>query len=180
MKIYTKVGDKGNTSLLSGKKVPKYNERIEAYGTIDELNSFVGLLNSYEIGHDEKEFLLFIQNKLFNIGSELANDIVSNKIKKINDADILSIENAIDYIEKKLEPLNSFILPGGSTIVSTCHICRTICRRAERLCVKLNSIVEINYHLIIFLNRLSDYFFVLSRKLSMDFGTKEIIWNSEL
>jgi len=181
MKIYTKTGDKGTTSLLSGNRVSKYNIRIEAYGTIDELNSFIGYLRSLEIDSETLEKLIFIQTKLFSIGSILALD--ENKyniqIPEIVEQDILMLENEMDKIEAIVPKLKNFILPGGHPTVGLAHVCRSICRRAERLIVRLAEENEINELIIIFVNRLSDYFFMLSRKFMHDFNVDEVIWNNK-
>ena len=180
MKIYTKTGDKGTTSLLSGERVKKFNLRIDAYGTVDELNSFVGYLRSSKIKTEDVEFLIKIQNKLFNLGAFLAmtKENPNLKMTKISDDDIKALETEMDKIESKLPKLSNFILPGGNQAISLSHVCRSICRRAERLCVQLAEIEKIEDKLIMYLNRLSDYFFVLSRKLTYDFKVEEIIWNS--
>lgn len=179
MKIYTKTGDKGKTSLVGGTRVPKYHQRIEAYGTVDELNSYIGLIRSGEVEENEKQILIKIQNTLFNLGAVLAlENEKKDKIKlpQVNSDDVELLEKEIDKINEELPPLNNFILPGGNTVVSFCHIARCICRRVERLCVKLreeNLTEDINLH---YLNRLSDYLFVLARKLSKDLKAEEIEW----
>jgi len=179
MKIYTKTGDKGQTSLLSGNRVSKYNSRIEAYGTVDELNSFIGFLRSLDIDTYTVELLKLIQNRLFSIGSTLALD--ENKynivIPKISEIDIEILEKEMDRIESELPKLSNFILPGGHQSVGMAHICRSVCRRAERLIVKLSENEEIDELVIKFVNRLSDYFFMLSRKFMKDFNVEEVIWN---
>jgi len=181
MKIYTKTGDKGTTSLLSGERVEKFNLRISTYGTVDELNSFVGYLRSSEIKKEDVEFLIKIQNKLFNLGALLAtvNKNKNLKISEISDNDIKTLENEMDKIEINLPNLTSFVLPGGNQAVSLGHVCRSICRRAERLCVQLSKTETIEEKLIMYLNRLSDYFFVLSRKITYDFNVDEIIWETD-
>jgi len=168
LKIYTKTGDKGQTSLLTGKRVAKSHPRLEAYGTIDELNSFVGLLASYKISENDLAFLENIQHNLFNIGALLAMDEKRPqfKIKDIEENDILEIEKEMDIISNLLPRLTSFILPGGSQSIATAHVCRAICRRAERICVHLSENEDIDSNLIIYINRLSDYFFLLSRKIA--------------
>ncbi|MCF6240238.1 MAG: cob(I)yrinic acid a,c-diamide adenosyltransferase [Bacteroidales bacterium] len=178
MKIYTKTGDKGTTSLLSGERVPKYHERIEAYGTIDELNSFVGLLRSADIKKEDNEFLIKIQHHLFNIGSLLAlgDKEVKFKMPEITENEILEIEQAMDKMDNNLPKLKSFVLPGGEQTVAYCHVCRSICRRAERLIIKLNTENKINKHLLQYINRLSDYFFMLSRKIAHEKDFEEIKW----
>ena len=174
MKIYTKTGDKGETSLLNGGRVTKSNDRISAYGSTDELNSFIGLLASDNIKTSHKTDLFEIQNKLFHIGSMLAIKGNHNlKIPEITKEDIHLIEEKIDILDKKLPQLKEFIIPGGSQETAHCHICRSICRRAEREIVKLSCNEPVNKLIIQYLNRLSDYFFVLSRSLSHESGIEE-------
>jgi cob(I)alamin adenosyltransferase len=181
-RVYTKTGDKGYTSLLGGTKVPKNNLRIEAYGTIDELNSFIGLLSDH-LASDKSKFmeqelqLNIIQNNLFKIGSVVSKDPNSKlgfELSSINSEDIKSLENWIDKMDDNLPELKNFILPGGHIYVSTAHVARTVCRRAERLCV-LESVPS---DILIYLNRLSDYLFVLSRHISYVLGVEEKIWKS--
>lgn len=187
-KIYTKTGDKGSTSLFGGKRVGKDDEQIEAYGTIDELNSYIGCLRDYinESTISDKsniiEFLIPIQDRLFSIGAHLATDY--NKLEKVKemlppllDEDIKLLEHAIDEMEKNLEPMKFFVLPGGNKIVSYCHIARCVCRRAERNVVRyLKTQSYIEPHILPYLNRLSDYLFVLSRYLSKQLNVQEIRW----
>lgn len=177
-KIYTKGGDKGETSLLGGTRVPKYHDRIEAYGTLDELNSYIGLIRDQEINEHYKEILFDIQNVLFIAESHLAADKVENieQLPKLNPDRITLLENEIDSMNEELVPLKSFILPGGHTVVSYCHIARTICRRAERLVIKLASQYDINPVIVKYLNRLSDYLFVLARKIAKDFNVEDTLW----
>jgi cob(I)alamin adenosyltransferase len=178
MKIYTKGGDKGQTSLLGGKRVLKSDPRIEAYGTIDELNANLGFLRDLEISETVKGDLFNIQNKLFVIGSILAceDDPAQYNLTNIDEMDIAFLEMGIDAMEKKLPVLRNFILPGGHIAVSQCHICRCICRRAERHVVLLGE-VEVQEEVIIkYLNRLSDYLFVLARFLGHELGIEEINW----
>jgi cob(I)alamin adenosyltransferase len=177
-KIYTKGGDKGETSLLGGTRVPKYHDRIEAYGTLDELNSFIGLIRDQEINSHYKDILLDIQNKLFIAESILAADKeeLIDKLPKLNPKDIQLLENEIDTMDKEVPELKSFILPGGHTIVSYCHIARTICRRSERLVIKLQSQYKIDPLINRYLNRLSDYLFVLARKIAKDNNADETLW----
>ncbi len=178
MKIYTKTGDKGTTSLIGGKRVAKYHPRIEAYGTVDELISNIGLLRDQDIDHEAKLFLIQIQDKLMNCASILAADCTDCKVKipKILSEDIKTVELEIDKMETLLEPLESFILPGGHPIVSMCHICRTICRRCERIIIKLSEETPVPDELIIYINRLSDFFFVLSRKAAKELNIDQIPW----
>lgn len=179
MKIYTKTGDKGLTSLFGGARISKDDIRIEAYGTVDELNAFVGnLYDKLEIT-DVKEILFIVQNKLFNIGSILATDPSKNfNLPGINLEDVLLLEEQIDGMEQNLHPLKNFILPSGHEWVSSAHLCRTICRRAERRVITLSNSAEVDNNIIVYLNRLSDYFFVLSRYLISDLGIEEIKWKS--
>lgn len=181
MKIYTKRGDMGKTSLLSGERVAKYDERIEAYGTIDELNSFVGLLRAGELSKTDGLFLINIQNKLFNLGANLAVvDIKSNlKLPDLAEEDVVLLETEMDTIEEVVPKLKNFVLPGGNQTVAYCHVCRSICRRAERLIVKLSASVDVDGQIIKYINRLSDYFFQLSRKIAFDLDIEEEIWNSK-
>jgi cob(I)alamin adenosyltransferase len=178
MKIYTKGGDKGKTSLLGGKRVSKSDMRIEAYGTVDELNANIGLLKDYDISDHYKVSLLKIQNDLFKIGSILACEVDPDQynLSRIQDPDISEIEELIDEMEKELPVLKNFILPGGDLAVSQCHIARCVCRRSERLIVLLSEVEEIGEVIIRYLNRLSDYLFVLARKIGFDKGIKEINW----
>lgn len=179
-KIYTKTGDAGKTSLIGGTKVPKSHIRIQAYGTIDELNSFIGLLNDQISDTHSREMLREIQDRLFTIGSSLACDPdkeIVMKIPDLKESDILLLETEIDQMNAKLPEMKSFILPGGHVSVSAAHICRTICRRAERLIVELDEKERLDQPLIIkYLNRLSDYFFVLARWLGHLLGATETKW----
>lgn len=180
LKIYTKTGDKGETSLIGGKRVPKYHIRTEAYGTLDELNSYIGLIRDQQINNHYKEILLGIQNKLFNIGSLLASENPIVKSHLISNGDITLLENEIDTMNEHLPSLHSFLLPGGNTVVSYCHIARCICRRGERvstLLAKDNSVDEI---ILKYLNRLSDYLFVLARKIAFDINAPETLWNASV
>ena len=171
MKIYTKTGDEGTTALFGGKRVSKADLRVDAYGTVDELNSYLGLLF-------EEDLILDIQDRLFTLGSMLATEPGNTKVKipHLREEDIIVLEKAIDKMEESLEPMKHFVLPGGHQTVSFCHIARTVCRRAERLTVALNSIEPIDPLIIKYLNRLSDYLFVLSRFLSKKLGAKETPW----
>jgi cob(I)alamin adenosyltransferase len=179
MKIYTKSGDKGKTSLIGGKRVSKDDIQIDAYGTIDELNSNLGLLRDYCSLESDKSFILNIQKDLFIIGSLLAVDYSKKSNEERIDFSqnkIRLIENKIDEIDLSLPKMTNFIIPGGHVTVSTCHISRSICRRAERKCIKFAKQFELNNDILIYLNRLSDYLFVLSRKISLDTNTQEIKW----
>lgn len=181
MKIYTKTGDKGETSLFNGTRVKKNNKRIITYGTVDEVNSHIGLLLYYikldERLKDIEEILVKTQNQLFILGSDLANpDTKLKDYPRINNEDVIFIEKAIDKLEETLEPLKSFILPGGSIESSHCHIIRTIVRRSE---VNITSLLldnEINQTCLIYLNRLSDLFFILARVINKLKNIKDIPW----
>ncbi len=179
-KIYTKTGDKGETGLFGGDRVSKDSIRIEAYGTVDELNSFIGLAVVEVKDIEVKNLLVKIQNELFVVGSNLAipdnQKDKKNIIPKISEDFFNEAENAIDHYEEKLEPLKNFILPGGTKSSSILNICRTVCRRAERRVVALNNAEKIDEKIIIFLNRLSDLFFVLARYENHVAGTQDIIW----
>lgn len=178
MKIYTKTGDKGQTSLIGGTRVPKYHIRIETYGTVDELNSYVGLIGCQDIDVHDQLLLKEIQDRLFTIGASLASDPERSKMKipDLTEGDIAVLEGEMDSMNEKLPELKHFILPGGNTVVSYCHLARCVCRRAERLIVQLAEDSFVDSNITIYLNRLSDYLFVLGRKLSADKGTPENIW----
>lgn len=178
MKIYTRKGDKGESSLLGGTKVQKDDIRLEAYGTVDELNAFIGHLHDQDINENHKKVLLAIQNQLFNLGSILSFDGKKSKIKlpKLTKANILTLEQEIDKMEQKLPPLTNFILPSGHTICSLCHIARAVCRRAERRVVAVAKVDQINANCLQYLNRLSDYLFVLSRLILKEKKGAEISW----
>jgi cob(I)alamin adenosyltransferase len=177
MKIYTKTGDSGTTSLFGGKRLGKDDMRIESYGTIDELNSFIGLVLSHLADEDQRSILLTVQNRLFDMGSVLACDPEKPLLNSdIQESDIVLLENAMDNMESSLEPLKNFILPGGSVAISFTHICRTVCRRAERRVISLSRESEVDPMIIKYLNRLSDYFFVLSRYIALKTGVQEILW----
>lgn len=177
MKIYTKTGDNGETSLIGGSRVKKNNIQIEAYGTLDELISFIGSIRDYKIENEINNTIIEIQNKLMNCSSLLAVDknFDISKLPSISEKDIIFLEAKIDEINKNLKPLISFILPGGHPAVSACHISRTICRRAERIVISLPT-SKTNLIIIKYLNRLSDYLFTLSRNLSDYFNIIEIKW----
>lgn len=180
LKIYTKTGDKGKTSLLGGTKVPKSHIRIESYGTVDELNSFIGLLNDHISDAHSKIILKEIQDRLFTIGSSLACDpekMPSMKIPDLKEEDIKLLEKEIDKMNESLPPMKSFILPGGNVAVSTAHICRCVCRRAERICVAMQeNKLFVDPLVIKYLNRLSDYLFVLARFIAHQLHVEEIPW----
>ena len=185
MKIYTKTGDKGKTALFGGTKVPKHHIRIESYGTVDELNSHLGLVRDQDIDNHSKSILATIQNKLFTVGAILATDpekamLKSGKerlnIPKISNEDIELLEQEMDNMNEALPPMTHFILPGGHQTVSFCHIARCVCRRAERLAAALNDLEPFQPETLMYLNRLSDYLFVLARKLSKDLQAIEVKW----
>ncbi len=181
-KVYTRSGDKGQTSLIGGKKVAKYHDRIEAYGTVDELMSYIGLICDHNINGKDKQVLLTIQNKLMICASLLASEDeeTSSQLPQINNNDIEYLEKSIDEMEKHLPVLKSFILPGGHILSSYCHIARNVCRRAERRIVHLSDYHNVNPSIIKYINRLSDFLFVLSRKLLKDFKVKENLWTPNL
>ncbi|WP_443939025.1 cob(I)yrinic acid a,c-diamide adenosyltransferase [Pedobacter sp. MW01-1-1] len=178
MKIYTKTGDKGQTSLIGGARVAKYHLRIEAYGTVDELNSYIGLIMCQDIKPHYQLLLKEVQDRLFTVGASLASDPEKSnmKIPDLHEEDIKLLENEMDAMNEQLPALKHFVLPGGNSVVSYCHIARCVCRRAERLTVQLATESFVDEPVRIYLNRLSDYLFVLARKLNMDFNTEENIW----
>ncbi len=180
-KIYTKTGDKGQTALIGGKRVAKYHLRIETYGTIDELNSFVGLLRDQDISQAYKDVLLKIQENLFCLESLVAADEGSEgyDLPMVNDTDVEVLEKQIDLMNEELPELTNFILPGGHQASSLAHVCRTVCRRAERLLTKLMEEYEVDLYLVRYLNRLSDYFFVLARKIALDNNIGDQIWKTK-
>jgi len=178
MKIYTKKGDKGNSQLLGGSIVPKNHIKLECYGTIDELNAFIGSIYDDKINQNHKNILLKIQNQLFNLGSNIASDRKKQKINlpNVTENNIKMLEKEIDKMDMALPILKNFILPSGFPAVSKCHIARTVCRRAERNLVSLNEVEEINPLHLKYLNRLSDYLFVLARFILQENGKKNIEW----
>ena len=181
MKIYTKKGDEGTTSLFGGSRLPKHHIRIESYGSVDELNSFIGLVRDHLRDTAVRVELKNIQETLFTIGSHLAADPSKENLwlPEIKTSEVELLEKGIDRMEESLEPLKNFILPGGHPVVSYCHVVRCVCRRAERNVVALSEINEIAPILIQYLNRLSDYFFVLARFLGKSLGAEEVIWESK-
>tara|TARA_R110002050_G_scaffold74772_4_gene160140 strand:- start:42138 stop:42710 length:573 start_codon:yes stop_codon:yes gene_type:complete len=188
MKIYTKTGDKGTTALFGGTRVPKHHIRIDSYGTVDELNSHLGLIRDQDINQHYKDILIHIQDRLFTVGAILATDpekaVLKNgkerlNIPTISDENIERLEQEMDTMNEALPPMTHFVLPGGHQTVSFCHIARCVCRRAERLTSALSDIESINPHALMYLNRLSDYLFVLARKLSYDLQANEIKWIPE-
>lgn len=185
MKIYTKTGDDGTTALFGGSRVKKSNLRIDSYGTVDELNAYIGLIKDQEISEAIQETLLKVQNDLFTLGAMLATPPEKETLKngkerlnipKVDGSSILFLENEIDKLEQELPQMTHFILPGGHPSVSFCHVARCVCRRAERLCVELNDQEPIENDILKYINRLSDYLFVLARKLSKDLLVAEIKW----
>lgn len=178
MKIYTKKGDGGTTSLIGGTRVPKSDLRIESYGTVDELNAYIGLVCDQEIRDHHKQFLREIQETLFIIGAKLASDPGKAKMSlpDLKESDTERLEKEMDRMNEHLPELKNFILPGGKTVVSYCHIARCVCRRAERLVVRLSQTDPADQIIIKYLNRLSDYLFVLARKLSAELGAGEFYW----
>lgn len=182
MKIYTKTGDTGTTSLFGGRRVSKADLRIETYGTVDELNSYIGLLRDQQANSSRKELLVEIQDRLFTMGSMLATEPGNTKVKIpiLSENDIKFLESQIDEMESSLPAMKSFVLPGGHQSVSFCHVARTVCRRAERLVVALHSIEEIDELVIKYLNRLSDFLFVLSRKMTQELGAEETPWKPRM
>ena len=181
MRVYTRTGDDGTTGLIGGTRVPKYDLRLEAYGTIDELNSWIGLIRSQDISIDDINDLITIQNKLFIIGATLATDQSKTNVplkQACCDEDIMVLEKRMDVLLDLLPPLHNFLLPGGNNAVSFCHIARTVCRRAERRVYKMASESPVSETLLKYLNRLSDYLYVLSRKIALDTGIDEIPWKS--
>jgi cob(I)alamin adenosyltransferase len=176
-KIYTKTGDKGETSLFGGKRLPKSHERIEAYGTVDELNAWIGVLRDLTEAISIKDLLKSIQDRLFTLGSNLASDPDKDMITPdIFEHDIEVLEHVMNVMNESLPPLKNFILPGGHTTVSFCHVARCVCRRAERQVVALSLHEPVEERIIRYLNRLSDYLFVLSRQLAKDLKVEEVIW----
>lgn len=182
MKIYTKTGDKGQTGLIGGSRVSKNDLRINAYGTVDELNSHVGLLR--DLIEDEKinAQLLLIQDRLFTAGSLLAVGDKGTKMKlpQLHSSNIKDLEDCIDAMDKDLPAMKNFVLPGGHITVSNCHITRTVCRRAERFIVELSQSTELDALIVAYFNRLSDYLFTLSRKLALDLKAKETPWTPKI
>lgn len=178
MKIYTKKGDSGTTGLIGGTRLPKHHIRIESYGTVDELNSYTGLLRDLIPDKSMVEVLLEIQDRLFTIGSHLAADPVKSKMQlpQLFESDITFLEKQIDAMDALLEPMKFFVLPGGHPTVSHCHIARCVCRRAERLITHLSENETVNPLIGAYMNRLSDFLFMLSRKLTADLGAVETPW----
>ncbi len=178
MKVYTRTGDKGTTALFGGTRVPKSHIRINAYGTVDELNSYIGLLRDQKINENKQDLLIEIQDRLFTIGAILATEPGNEKVKipVLEDSDIEKLEKAMDTMDEQLPPMKSFVLPGGHQSVSFCHIARCVCRRAERLVIELDTHEVVDERVIRYLNRLSDYLFVLSRMMGQELKIVETPW----
>lgn len=183
-KIYTKTGDKGGTSLIGGVRVPKSHIRIESYGTVDELNSFIGMVNDMSANAEITEWLREIQDRLFTVGSVLATDPgkdVKMKLPDLHEADVTWLEDRIDAMNEVLPEMRSFILPGGNLASSTCHVARCVCRRAERICVAMQEQQEEVPPIVIrYLNRLSDFLFVLARYIGYKNNAPEIPWRARV
>lgn len=178
MKVYTKTGDNGTTALFGGTRVLKSDARINAYGTVDELNAYLGLLRDQPANAQRIGDIVLIQEDLFVIGAILATEPGKDRgrIPSLQEEDVQRLEKAIDEMDQELPPMKNFVLPGGHQSVSFCHIARCVCRRAERLVIALSEQVEVNPLVVKYLNRLSDYLFVLSRKISREVEAKEIPW----
>lgn len=182
MKIYTKTGDQGMTSLVGGTRVSKANLRIDTYGTVDELNAYVGLVRDQPVNEARRDLLKEIQDRLFTIGSILASepDQTKKKLPDLHEADLKLLEDEMDAISEIVPPLRVFVLPGGHQSVSFCHVARTVCRRAERLVIGLNSTEPTDELVAKYLNRLSDYLFMLSRLMTHELGSEEVAWHPRL
>ena len=179
MKIYTKTGDKGQTSLIGGTRVAKNSVRLEAYGTVDELNSYLGLIRSFPIAPELTDQLIVIQNILFSVGGNLATDTSVKEVRSglvVTDEDIAFLERAMDRLDETLPAMTHFILPGGEQASSFAHIARTVCRRAERRVLDVAAQYDVDERVIRYINRLSDYLFVLARKIAFDAGAEELKW----
>ncbi|WP_291782510.1 cob(I)yrinic acid a,c-diamide adenosyltransferase [Cecembia sp.] len=182
MKIYTKTGDTGKTSLLGGRRVSKSDLRIDAYGTVDELNSYIGLLRDQAVNAKRGELLKEIQDRLFTIGATLATEPGKANVKKpdLHDEDLELLEKEIDNMEALLPQLRHFILPGGHQVVSFCHIARTVCRRTERCVIDLMEVEHVDEIIVKYLNRLSDYLFVLGRLIAQELEVEEVTWKPRM
>ncbi len=178
MKVYTKTGDNGTTALFGGARVNKSDLRIDTYGTVDELNSHMGMLRDQPVNVHRKDIIIEIQDRLFTLGAILATEPGNDKVKvpQLQDTDVSLLEKEMDTMDETLPPMRHFVLPGGHLSVSYCHVARCVCRRAERLVVALNEIAPVDNHVIMYLNRLSDYLFVLSRTISLEVNAEEIPW----
>jgi cob(I)alamin adenosyltransferase len=182
MKIYTKTGDDGTTSLFGGKRVSKADLRIDTYGTVDELNSWIGVLRDQPVNQSRKDILIEIQDRLFTIGSTLATEPGNSKVKipLLTETDIEFLERQMDEMELALEPMRFFVLPGGNQSISFGHVARTVCRRSERLAIALNHSEPVNELVIKYLNRLSDYLFVLCRTMTHELKAEETPWKPRM
>ncbi|UOQ72077.1 cob(I)yrinic acid a,c-diamide adenosyltransferase [Hymenobacter cellulosilyticus] len=182
MKIYTKTGDKGLTSLIGGTRVPKSSLRIECYGTVDELNSYIGLVRDQEVNQNRRDLLKEIQDRLFTMGASLASDPEKSKMKipDLHEEDVLLLEREMDRMNEGLPELRVFILPGGHPSVSYAHVARCVCRRAERLVIALREDSFVADLVVMYLNRLSDYLFVLSRQMAHELNAEEVTWKPRL
>ncbi len=182
MKVYTKTGDKGDTSLFGGKRISKSDLRIESYGTVDELNSWIGLIRDQDINSEAGDVLIEIQDRLFTMGSMLASDPEKplGNIPVLKEEDITFLESEMDKMDAQLPEMKSFVLPGGNTIVSYCHLARCVCRRAERMVIRLSEESKVDKLSVQYLNRLSDYLFVLSRKITKDKNASETPWKPRI
>ncbi|MEN9302587.1 MAG: hypothetical protein RL264_1016 [Bacteroidota bacterium] len=179
MKIYTKKGDTGTTGLIGGTRIPKHHLRIESYGTVDELNSYIGVVRDHEVSESTRNQLIEIQDRLFTIGSSLAADPEKSKMKipDLKETDVELLEAWMDEMDASLPEMRFFVLPGGHKAVSFCHVTRCVCRRAERLAVHLSEDDFVEPLVLKYLNRLSDYLFVLSRKLTQELNAEEQPWH---
>lgn len=182
MKIYTKTGDQGTTALFGGKRVSKADLRIDTYGTVDELNSWIGVVRDQPVNEKRKDFLISIQDNLFVTGSILATEPGNTKVKipSLSEADVTALEKEIDAMDAQLPPMKFFILPGGHQSVSFCHVARTVCRRAERLTIALHAQEPIDLLVVRYLNRLSDYLFVLCRKMGAELNVEDTPWKARI
>jgi len=182
MKIYTKTGDEGTTSLFGGKRVSKSELRIDTYGTVDELNSWMGVLRDQEVNQKRKDVLIEIQDRLFTIGSILATEPANTKVKipSLSENDVAFLEKGMDEMDALLQPMRFFVLPGGHTSISWGHVTRTVCRRAERLVIALHQHEKVEPLVIKYLNRLSDYLFVLCRMMTHELGVEETPWKPRM
>jgi cob(I)alamin adenosyltransferase len=181
-RIYTKKGDTGTTQLIGGTRVPKHHQRIEAYGTIDELNSWIGVVRDHLTHTHHRDVLKEVQDRLFTVGSHLATEPGKGKMKlpDLNDSDVSLLEHEMDAMTASLPEMKYFVLPGGHHANSFAHIARCVCRRAERLVTHLNESEPVDSLILIYLNRLSDYLFVLSRQITHDFDAEEIPWKPRI
>jgi len=182
MKIYTKTGDLGTTALFGGRRVSKADLRIDTYGTVDELNAYIGLVRDQPVNTLRKDVLVQVQDRLFTLGSILATEPGNTKVKipALHETDIKALEAEIDKMDADLPPMRFFVLPGGHTAVSFCHVARTVCRRAERLVIALHEQEPVSPLVIQYLNRLSDYLFMLSRKMTQELGAEETPWHPKM